>query len=529
LRLRASLRGALAATADPMRLNAILLRLRRRPASVTAGVAVLWLLLEAFAYHNAIWPRSVPWLHYADQGHYLDSALAWRHLDLTPAKHNYPPGYAMLGMLFVDLMPWQPFAIPDALCLIIAALLFQRMVARLFPGANAWLVAAPIVFVLATTRLHVLRDIWFMPWSTTAAVPLQLLALVLALRYRQAPAPGRAAVWAFSIGVLAGVRPVDAAILVAVTGVFVALPPWRGARSIALDAASAGAGFAAAAAPLAFLHLAAHGFSLGGYLQGSAGIGFEWRLLPLRWVLLVIDARPLTDESAGMAARIPWFVPGLAGLLYACLVRGPGRTAWRLVTAAIVLHVAVYLCYRDLEPGGIWRYYNVHYFKWIFPFLLLAAGLLAISLLRASTRLQAVLCLVAVLPFFCLRAEFRPLLHAALVKAGDGAALPAGFASIWDAAFLPIEGPRPALYLGDTALTDAQHSYSNVADFKLFPRGSGAMLLPLRPLPAQGLHLVAGPNTHIDYAQPAVFGAVRIVPAMPYFLHRGEDTAALPP
>ncbi len=492
---------------------------RQHPAKVSAAVVSLWLLIEAVAYHSAIWPHNVPWLGWADQGHYLDSAFAWRHWDLTPSKHNYPPVYPMLGAVFTDLMPWQPFAIPDTLCLVAAALLFQRLAARLFPGALAWLIAAPVIFAVAAVRLKILREIWFTPWTTTAAVPLQLLALLLALRYREGPAPRRAAAWGLTLGVLAGVRPVDSALLLAVTGAFVASPPWRNAKAVLGDAAAAAAGLAAALVPIGLLHLAAHQFSVGRYLQGSAGVGFEWRLLPLRWVLLVIDSRPLTAEYAGMAAGIPWFAPGIAGLLYACLIRGPGRAAWRLVTAAILLHLAVYLCYRDLEPGGLWRFHNVHYFKWIFPFLLLAGALLVTALAGAKTRGPAALSLAAVLPLFLLRAEFRLGARTALTSPRMGVALPAGFPTVWDAAFVPIAGAWWPIYCGRTTLATAARSYSNVSDFKLFPKDGGAMLLPLRPLPASGLRLIPGPNTSIIPNAPVVYGTVRIVPGLPCFLH----------
>ena len=497
--------------------HTILLRLWQRRASVTAGLVALWLLIQAFAYHRGLWPRPVPWLGWADQGHSLDSAFAWRHWDLTPAKHKYPPGYALLGALFTDLMPWQPFAIPDALCLAAASLLFQRLAARLFPGAMAWLIAAPMIFVVATTRLKILRDIWFMPWSTTAAVPLQLLSLLLALRCRERPGPWRAAAWGISLGLLAGVRPVDAAVMAGATGVFLVLPPWRQATQMLREVAASGVGCAAVLVPIFLLHLAAHASSAGYYLQQSTSIGFEWRLLPLRWVLLVIDARPLTAESAGLAARIPWFAPGVAGLLYACLTPAPARAAWRLLTAAALLHLAVYLCYRDLEPGGLWRFYNVHYFKWIFPVLLLACAALAAALSRAGSRRRAMLCMAAVLPLFLLRAEFRPRLRAASTTTTDGVALRAGFPSIWNAVFLPITGAWWPLYCGNAKLSTEVRTYSNVADFKLFPKDGGALLLPLRPLPASGLHFVPGVQTGIAPAAAAIYGTVQIVPGIPCF------------
>ncbi len=496
----------------------ILLQLRYRAASLAAAFVVIWLLTEAFAFHSAIWPHPVPWLGWADQGHYLDSAFAWRHWDLTPTRHNYPPGYALLGTTFTDLMPWQPFAIPDALCLVVAALLFQRLVARLFPGARAWLIAAPFIFAVASTRLKILREIWFTPWSTTAAVPLQLLALLLALRYREAPGPLRAALWGFSLALLAGVRPVDAALLLAVTGVYLALPPWRAARMVLGDVAAAGTGFVVTVLPLVLLHLAAHRFAPGDYLQRSAVIGFDWRLLPIRWVLLVVDSRPLTAESVGMAARIFWFAPGLAGLLYACITPSAGRSAWRLLAASLLSNLTVYLCYRDLEPGGLWRYHQVHYFKFIFPFLLLASVFLAVALVRANNRLRAVLCLAAVLPLFLLRAEFHPQEGVALEPTANGTALPLGFPTVWDAAMLPLSGAWWPIYRGGTKLVAGSQFFSNVADFKLFPKDGRALLLPLRPLPASGLRLVPGADTTIAPDAQAVYGTVRIVPGIPCFL-----------
>jgi len=95
------------------------------------------------------------------------------------------------------------------------------------------------------------------------------------------------------------------------------------------------------------------------------------------------------------AARIRRCAVGLAK------GRGPGASvglSHRLLP--------VFLCYIDLLPTGLWRYFNIHYFKWTLPgFGLLGWLLLGDLRLRRRTAWVA---LAVVLILSCIRVTPRP-------------------------------------------------------------------------------------------------------------------------
>jgi hypothetical protein len=175
-------------------------------------------------------------------------------------------------------------------------------------------------------------------------------------------------------------RPTDAGVMLVVVVVFAGLVPLRAPLGWLRRAGIAAAGTIGAALPLsalAGLHLTIYGWHLGGYIEQSDLIGFEWRLIPLRWVTVFVSSRPLFSDDPSMSEIFPWIVPGVAGMV-ACLVvsRGKARLRHALVIGAVILHCLTYLAYRDLNPQGLVLFGNYHYFKWIVPVL----GLYAVFL-----------------------------------------------------------------------------------------------------------------------------------------------------
>ena len=274
-------------------------RLANAAPKVASVAGFVWLLAATYAFHHSLWHGLIPWHGWADQDRYLASAVAWWHGNLDPQQHNYPPGYALLAAPFTWLTPWSPFELPDLACLLAAFWLFRRVCARLVPETPLWTASVILAFCVATVGLHVLRWLWFVPWTTTAATPLQYGALLAAMRLGEATGTRRAFLMGCVLGVLAGFRPADSAVLIGVCFSFAAMLPAGGIGARTRIVGFAVAGLLAGALPFVILHAAAHQGAAGQYLAGSARIGFEWRLLPLRWVLIVLDSRPLTAEGPG--------------------------------------------------------------------------------------------------------------------------------------------------------------------------------------------------------------------------------------
>jgi hypothetical protein len=415
------------------------------------------------------------------------------------------PGYSLLGAAFMPVLPWQPFLVPDFACYAACLILFCRIARRLTPAEWGWDLAAPALFGATTLGSPVLRSIWLTPWSTTGSAPFLFAALLLALRAAQTPSLARLAAVGAVLGVCGGFRPSDAAVLMVACASYVGLAQvGRGNTTVSGAARFAGAfflGVLAGSAPWLIAHIAVHGVALGTYVGRMSEIGFEWRLLPLRWVEIVIDSRPLMEEGPGLAGAYPWIVAGIAGLGFAAVEAEPARPAWRLVAAATSLHWALYLSYRDLHAQGLWRFHNLHYFKWTFPFLGLAALRLLVALCSPYRRRLAAISVAAALPLFLWRPVLRVEDAPALAE-GAPPRISADLSHVSDAALLPIDGDWRGIYFSRTTLHGTDRAFHSQPDFKLIPYPDGALLIPLRKLEGPPLLLDLDPRLMLRIGAP---------------------------
>jgi hypothetical protein len=447
-------------------------------------ISVAILVVVQLHANARLYPR---WIGWSDQDYYLQSARAWAHGNLDPSQHHYPPGYALLAAPFVYLTPSQPFLIPDLVCSALTLVLFTRVCRRLAPDLPHVGAVAAICFLGSTALGETATDLWVVPWTTTAAAPLLLTSLLMALRFSQSlRLPDL-----FGLGLAAGfgaaVRPSDAALIFAICGAYCAVRLVM-ARSTPLGYLSAvlvlAGGLAIGLLPGLVAHVLVHGFSAGGYLGSSAGVGFEWRLIPLRWVTLAISPRPLFPQGSGMAAVFPWLLPGIAGMILTIAIwHRPAAGANLFVAVAIVAYWALYLSYRDLHPTGLWRYNNVHYFKWTLPFLLFWAVGQARALKMQTSRGAALAALGAACLLFWWRPVFVPAAQGMEAVHGLAAAVPGGLAPIDRVFILEGGGAWNAAYFGRSRLLIGAHAFFNPGDYKIFPGHAGLMLMPMRSLP----------------------------------------------
>lgn len=162
-----------------------------------------------------------------------------------------------------------------------------------------------------------------------------------------------------AIGGITLFRPGDAVPVAVAAGIMLApvllALPIRRAIGIAAAAVLATGAWTAITAGLI---LATSGFEPGTYYALSARYGFEFRSLPLRWVTLMIDARPIFDGVGtqstepglhrGMCEVFPWIIPGIGGLA-ACWFRRGGKRVHVLLVVWLALYLALMLSYRDLN------------------------------------------------------------------------------------------------------------------------------------------------------------------------------------
>lgn len=387
-------------------------------ALLTTAAAAAALYLAAHTAHPAR-PRSLQqlgWFTWFDQERYYKAALAWAHGNFDAAQHWYLPGYSFMAAPFAWPMPLQPFLIVNLVCLLLSLWLCSQLAAQLAPELPFARFMGAAVFLGCSALTPTMLEVWVVPNSTSGSTPIIYACLLAAVRFVQKPWRARYAFVAALAGCsVAAFRPTDALPLLtaAATGMGSALllarTSWQAASRTVLAAV---AGATLSLGLLLAAYLAIYGFKESGYVWISKALGFEWRLLPLRWVMLFLDPRPLLPDGEGMFHRFFWIAPGLAGCaaILASSATRSRRLADGIVVAAIVLHIAIYCVYRDLHPPNLFRFTNYHYFKWIVPILGLYAVRFAWALLAGPHRLRSAsvgaMTLMVLMPW---RGELRAL------------------------------------------------------------------------------------------------------------------------
>jgi hypothetical protein len=489
---------------------------------------VVWaiLILTGVDYmirHQMHWnhPRTLGmtgWWLWDDQGYYIRAARAWAAGNLDPAQHWYLPGYPLLGAAFAWLTPVQPFYLPDLLCLVAFGWLLGALAAQLAPELRWGRIIGALVFFVTVALSPLAMKSFVEPWTTTPTAPLTVASLLLAMRFWDRPSARHAALLGLVTASVSLFRPTDAVILIGVVASFagVALLCRRPGGAAAAKIMAAGiAGAAAPAVLVAGLQVAIFGWTTAGYIGQSSRTGFEWRLLPLNWVMLFVSPRPLLPDGVGMAQIFPWILPGVAGMA-ACLVAVRGRVWVRhaLVIAAVVAHCAVYLAYRDLHPPGLLRFSNYHYFKWVVPVF----GLYAVYLVALAARVRWAWAagLLAVVALFGWRAEWVTPVPGyaaddAVVEAPRTLILKQGLRSVLDGVRVGAAGEFAPIFLAPYTMQAGGVTYVANADLKSYPIPGGLMFTTLRPIAPGPAVVTFNPGVTLDPAVAPQIGRQSVV------------------
>ena len=500
---------------------------------VALSVAISFFFLRAYGLHPSH-PHvdgALGWWEWFDQKYYYASALAFAHGDLSADQHLYMPGYSLLAAPFIPFFTVHAFAIVNLTCLLVSLWLFAMIAGRLFPNVCLPRLWGGLIFTTVTCLSPLVLDSWVVPWTTSASTPLTFACLLAAICFIEQP---RRAIYAFWCGLAAGCilafRPTDVLpVLGAVAfGMLGATISQKAGIVPILRALAFGAiGAALPMAAIAAMYGAIYGAHPSHYILVSGQIGFEWRNLPLRWVILMLDPRPFFTDGQGMFEVFPWMIAGFAGIfaMLSSADRTRNRLALATISLAIALHTALYLSFRDLHSGGLFTFRNYHYFKWIMPMLALYGAMALVAVVAGYGRrlrmlFAACLCLAVLLPW---RAEFSIVdsdISRRIEPDGYTVTFERGLPSLFDAILVPASGEHDDFYYGPQLLTIGKASFGYFGDVRTFSRPGGFMMMSLRTLPEGPARLVNRTQITLDRDLPSqlarqvvVFGLPCLLPA----------------
>ncbi len=344
----------------------------------------------------------VGWWAWWDQGLYWKSVKALAAGDLSEKHHWVPIGYALLAAPFDFLLPREPFMIVNGLLLVGCLVVFARL-AELMGFSKP---TGVVVFLLTTVFSDEIFRQYLIPWTSTPGALLLFGGLMFALEKQT---PRRAFFLGLVVGLAPLVRPVDVVALIP-AGLF-----WLFAarnESFFKKTGAAAAGFLLTGGLALLTHWAIYGWKLSGYMAWtSKGRAFLPETLPIKLYSLFLDPHALfgaDGDPVALLVRFPWLVLGVIGMT-ACLFRGGKKGA---VALGLFAYVFLYASYFDLIPGGLWRYNNIHYFKWLFPLWGLFAVQFFLDLRQKETRPS----LAVALLLFLFLAGWHPVLEPLAAK-----------------------------------------------------------------------------------------------------------------
>lgn len=448
---------------------------------------------------NAPNDHPLGWWGWFDQGKYLLSANALFNFDLSPDKHFYPPLYPALGAIVLKWSSGHMYFALNLFSLLWFAFVFVRFADRYIPRWGSF------ALLYGTTIFnYTLFENYVIPWTSTLSAALLasgFLGLVWLDEVKDGVRTRVSGLQVFFVatclGLLVPTRPADA-LVGGVIGLGLLTGYWQTRRKCVesvprvshfclLSIAGSIVG------PFFFLsfNMVVFNSPTGGYIQAAGLNGFFPADLPEKFVSLWLDGFTLYGEpSSGLTERYPWLHLSLGGLLWV-IIRGD--SSLRSVAFAVVFIFVLYLPYGDLLPNGLWRYLNIHYFKWTFPFLALFAVLLLkqvfVSWRRSKGRVMPSTILF-VIPLLLLSLHFSVDVTPVSTPVANNQEnisfeLPNKRVDLVD--FKGLTGGFTDVYFGSHRLLLDGRELIAVRDYRLLPMSWGVRLLFIRPVVGHSL------------------------------------------
>lgn len=494
-----------------------------RRASYIALAAAALLYMAAY-YYSDVRPRAdaqypLGWWGWFDQSEYIKSVRAFANLSFASSEHLYPPLYALIAAPFFIAFPDHPFLIPNFIYFTFYVYVLLRVSQRYY---GPYLPAVVLVSMLGVLPVISLTQ-WIIPWTTSLQAALVSWLVLIFSRFESRNIPFQVNsrtdwFWftAFFVfyGALTPTRPLDIVpwfpfalsffINVLITNVKAAPPHLRLKTALLCLTAPALGGLVFVILYLLF-NLVVFGSFFGVYLGiASRNLYLPADILEKAYSIFVRSGPIYGEYGQAFFEQIPVAAPVLA----ICIVTMwfvSGLRRWIVLTA--LLHFMIYLPYGDLLPTGTFRYYNLHYFKWAYPWLaVIAAGQAlcwgagvvrragGLKPLAASASILALLLIVDIVPAdaeqvrdFRSQETRRVLIRAHQERQADFIDL------------LGLKGGFAALYLGTHKLS-VDGTPARTGDFRLLPINGGARLLFLRPRTFRELELIV--EKEIDLGPP---------------------------
>jgi hypothetical protein len=338
------------------------------------AVTLVWYVAAYLLNDSPSWSAGGEpgWLTWWDQSQYHKAAGELAHGELRPNVYWF--GYPALGAIFYQVLPRQPFLVPD-LAMVLAIVAIFYAAGRLYMSR----IEAVLLVYMFIWFDSFLRDVCLVvPWNTLPAYTAFFVSIYLLILRPAPPRVGHFILCALLAGLAMVARPTEIAALGLIYAP--ALARLGGWKQRAMAAGWFGAIVAGGAAVTLLLNEHLYHALGSPYIAGERGkiqaanYGLKAYQFFCDSVFLTGDgALPAGTRPPSLFSRYPEFLFLLPGLVF--LLRTRGWAAWGFVLAS-AFTLGFYLLYVPFDdPPYAWSYNQWHYVGWIFPWLGLATYL----------------------------------------------------------------------------------------------------------------------------------------------------------
>ena len=464
------------------------------------------------------------WWGWADQGNYLQGALDFANWQFEAASHFYPPFYTFLGSIFVNITPDHIYYYPNLFLLCGYIILFVLLMQK-YIGVTLSLVA--LFFGIISSWVIGLQ--WLIPWTSTPTAFFLISGLILLDRQRIKDTEGswtqkgrvlNSALFGLCIGMLLPTRPGDFFASSPLAVAYAALllrKVFAGGLRDRTPIMQIAAGALAALVPIglyAVFNQLVFGNLTGRYVAFVQHTGVFWTQLPMKFYSHILNSYDYYAEyGADWLSVIPINAFSLAFLAAALFV---GPFVFRISSLVAWLALATSYAYSGTLPTGTFRYFNIHYFKWMLPVaigvsLYFLIGVFSrdsarrkISLIATSIALAITLLALSV----STTATRYPLLPAG--EGGNGLEIELPNSTIDYVDFLGATGGWTDISsaVGVTLLHDGKALISQ-RDYNMLNRPNGLRILFTKPVAGGHLQFISGDRIHLASQKGLMIEAVR--------------------
>jgi len=348
---------------------------------------------------------------------------------------------------------------------------------------------------------------WAIPWTTTLVTPLLLYFFLNQQKqfFQCSIKTKLVSVQTTIAGLIFLTRPVDIIILVP-SFLFMILQIFQNKRNRIINLLTISVLISLFIALLSIFNYLIFGTITGSYFTSTASnVGFYFPNIPAKFYSLFFDSNLLYNiEGQAIFQKIPILYLTIPSFIYG-LIFGGGNL--RLLIIGVLFQICTYISYSDFLPIGLWRFNNIHYFKFSIPIMIflifnMLKGFFEKAITYKNRLFKLLIVIIFSVPFYFAHIQLNELTYIWGISENNTDLRNISFQlksntviQIEKIDFLNISGDFTDIYFGEHSVSAGGKKLTLYKDFRFIPLQTfgdvhkGVSLILIRPVSASELEI----------------------------------------